>query len=521
MPLSQEYQYIYKYYCKKYGERKARKVLADKPVKFLSRANDICKWKDSFDKGDFYELKKLDDTSINTRYYGSKTKFADRSRTNLGEGFGSGVSIGIVISFIFTIAWFFICSLFKINYSFHFLSSVAPFLIGATLLAGGVMETVNFIARMCLFKRQNEFPYASLYIEHCSKGARVESLLYIPKIELELIDIYYDVLSHALQDKITTHKDQLYNKLNDFCQSANYHDVVCRSRPSPSYYGSRRTYNKTLMPFSNIREHFDEPKGFEVLMALLNPNNITSTTYNYDVGYFDSAFFTTKPQKKDKVKNELLVAGGSLVAIILSFCLFKFPFVWHQQIPLVIERHFQEKMGKYNQACSLIESNYQKKLQQPVYLLGISVNHRLIYNGGIGNDWRRYAKVNGKGVGYSELTIPVIIGDELKFYSEMIEVDPSSDDVGLSQARVSVTQSLIESGFTTTLTTTVSETHGRGAGESAEWESSFHVRVIDKLDYQPEGYTPQKDPYPSKPVKESKDDINSWEVFKSTIKNIV
>lgn len=520
MPLSQEYQYIYKYYCKKYGERKARKVLADKPVKFLSRANDICKWKDSLDKGDFYELKKLDDTSIHSRYNRPKTKLADQSQADLGFGFSSGVSTVAIISVLFTVAWFAVCALFNINYDFHFLPYIAPFLVGVGLLTGSLLEIYNFIARKCLYKRQNEFPYAALYIQHCSQNVKDKDLLNIPIEDIELIDIYYNAVSHALQDKITTHKELLYSKLNDFCQSANYHNVVCKS--NPSYYGRTKSYSKTLMPFSKIREHFDEPKGFEVLMALLNPsNNVASLNSNYDDGYFDSAFFNTKPQKKYKAQKEFLIVAAALAAVVLSFIFFKFPFVWHQQIPILKEQLFQNEMDKYNKACHLIDMEYKKKLQQPVYLLGVSVNHDLVYNGGIGNDWYVYAEVNGKEIGYSELTVPVIIGDELKFYSEMTEVDPSSDDVGSSHAKVSVNQSLIESGFTTTLTTTVRESHGRGAGQSARWESDFHIRVIEKLDYQPEGYKPQKDPYPSKPVRVSGDDVNPWELLGATVKNII
>lgn len=520
MPLSQEYPYIYKYYCKKYGERKARKVLADKPVKFLSRANDICKWKDSLDKGDFYELKKLDDTSIHSRYNRPMTKLADQSQADLGSGFGSGVSTVAIISVLFTVAWFAVCALFNINYDFHFLAYIAPFLFGAAFMVGGLLEIYNFIARKSLNKKQNEFPYASLYIQHCSQNVKDKDLLNIPIEDIELIDIYYDAVSHALQDKITTHKELLYSKLNDFCQSANYHNVVCKS--NPSYYGRTKSYSKTLMPFSKIREHFDEPKGFEVLMALLNPNNnAASLTSNYDDGYFDSAFFNTKPQKKYKAQKEFFIVAAALAAVVLSFFFFKFPFVWHKQIPIVREQLFQNKMDKYNKACSLIDMNYNKKLQQPVYLLGVSVNHDLVYNGGIGNDWYEYAEVNGKEIGYSEITVPVIIGEKLKFSAEMVEEDPSSDDVGSSHASIPVKLEQINAGFSTTLTTTVRESHGRGAGQSAQWESTFYIRIIEKLEHRPDYYMPEKEPYPSKPVKDLKHEVSSWELFKSTIKNIV
>ena len=520
MPLSQEYQYLYKYYCKKYGEREAHKVLADKPVKFLSRANDICKWKDSFDKGDFYELKKLDDTSIHTRYNRPKTKLADQSQAKLGSGFASGVSTVAIISFLFTVAWFVVCTLFNINYDFHYLVYIAPFLFGAAFLAGGLLEIYNFIARKCLNKRQNEFPYASLYIQHCSQNVKVKDILNIPIEDIELIDLYYYAVSHALQDKITTHKELMYSKLNEFCQSANYHNVVCKS--NPSYYGRSKSYSKTLMPFSKIREHFDEPKGFEVLMALLNPStNGTVPICIYDDGYFDSAFFNTKPQKKYKARNELFIVVAALIAVVLSFLFFKFPFVWHQQIPIVREQLFQKSMDKYNQKCSLIDLDYKKKLQQPVYLLGVSVNHELVYNGGIGNDWSTYAEVNGKGIGYSEITVPVIIGETLKLYSEIIEEDPSSDDVGSSHVNIPVKLEQINAGFSKTLTTTVRESHGHGAGQSARWESTFYIRKIEKLEHRPEGYNPPKEPYPSKPVKDLEHEVNSWELFKSTIANII
>lgn len=516
-----QYKYLFEYYCKKYGEYKTRLILADKSVKFLSRANEICKWKESFDKGTFYELKKLDDSSIHSKLK-PKTKLAEQSQTKFGSGFGMGFSWGATFSVIFTIAWFVICALFNIKYEFQFLPYIAPYLLGASLLTGAILEIYNFIARKRFEKKKKEFPYASLYIEHCAQNVEVKEIVNFPNVELELIDIYYEAISNALQERISTNKELLYNKLNEFCQSANYHNVVCKSTPSYGYYGRRLQNNKKLMPFSEIREHFDEPKGFEVLMALLNLNSCAaSPVCKYSEGYFDKAFFNTNPQNVYKSDKASIITIAALAAIFLSFLCFKFPFVWHQQKPIAQELFLQDSLTKYNQACALIDLNYNKKLQQPAFLLGVSVKHHMVRNGGIGNDWYKYAEVNGEKISSSEVTVPVVVGDTLKLYSEIIEEDPSSDDVGSENENIPVTLEQIEAGINTTLTTNIYETHGHGAGESATWESNFNIRKIKQLEHLPENYKPKKEPYPPKPSEKTKLDVSSWEVFKLTLKNLL
>ena len=515
-----QYKYIYEYYCKKYGKQKACNILADKSVKFLSRANDICKWKDSFDKGIFYEIKKLDDSTIHSKQR-PKTKLADQSHTRLGSGFSMGLSWGITFSVIFTIAWFIICSIFNIHYDFQFIPYIVPYLIGATLLICAILEIYNFIARKRFNKLQKEFPYASLYIQHCAQNVEVKEIVNIPKTELELLNIYYEAISSALQKQINLHKELLFNKLNEFCQSANYHNVVSKSSHS-YYYGRRLLSNKKLMPFSEIREHFDEPKGFDVLMALLNINScVSSPACKYSDGYFDTAFFKTNPQNNYRANEASIITTAAIVAVVVSFFCFKFPFVWHQQKPIAQELFLQDSLAKYNQACALIDLNYSKKLQQPVYLVGVSVKHHMLRNGGIGNDWYEYAEVNGEEINYSEVTVPVVVGDTLKLYSEIVEEDPSSDDIGSNNENIPVTAEQIESGFNTTLTTNVYEHHGHGAGESATWESKFQIRKIKQLKNPPENYKPKKEPYPPKPSEKTKFDISSWDVFKLTMKNLL
>ena len=172
MAASEEYQYLFKYYCKKFHKQKALSILAEKPVKFLSRANEILKWKDSFDKGNFYELKKLDDSWVHSRH--RESLLAEKSQAVIGSGFGLGVGYAILGSIIFTVAWFVICKIFKINYDFQFMAYVAPVLLGLTLLTGTLMEIYNYIARKYCIKRQNKFPYASLYIQHCAQRVDVE-----------------------------------------------------------------------------------------------------------------------------------------------------------------------------------------------------------------------------------------------------------------------------------------------------------------------------------------------------------
>ena len=517
MPISQEYPYLYNYYCKKYDKQKAGRVLANKPEKFLSRANEICKWKDSFDKGAFYELKKLDDSWVHSRY--RESFLAYKSHAVIGSGFGFGIGYGILGSLIFTVAWFVICKIFKIDYDFQFMAYVAPVLLGLTLLTGAIMEIYNFIARRYCIKRQNEFPYASLYIQHCAQRVDVEDMLNMPNDELELLNIYYNSISNALQTQITKHKVQLYNKLNEFYESADYHDVV--SKTEYYYSEGRRKYRKMLMPFTKIREHFDDPKGFKVLMALLSVNNDnTPPASNVDERYFDSAFFKANPKKKYNTLVEFLIILAVISTTALSFFSFKFPFVWHQQKQIAEEKFFQDSLVKYNQACALIDMNYKKKFQQPAYLVGISVKHRMLRNAGIGNEWQTYAEVNGRKLKRSEITLPVVVGDTLSLYSEITEIDPSSDDVGYENTNVILTSDDIEQGSTTALNVNVREHYGRGAGESADWESDFRVRKIKKLPHPPKSYKPVKEPYPPKPTENIKKDVSSGEVFKLTMKNL-
>lgn len=520
MSIAQEYRYLYKYYCKKYNERKAHEILADKPVKFLSRANEILKWKDSFDKGVFYEIKKVDNPSTNFNHW-NITRLAEQSQAKLGSGFGWGLLWGLIISVLFTIAWLVVCFLFKINYEFNYMAYVAPILLGTSFFAGTLLEIYNFIARMCFVKRQKEFPYASLYIQHCNQRVKLSHILYIPKIDLELLDIYYQAISQALQQKITSDKELLYNKLDELRQSADYHNVVCKSIPYYNYYGKRLPNIKKLMPFSDIRENFDEPKGFKVLMALLDTNaNNTSLNCKYVDGYFDSAFFKAKPKKKYRTYQELIMIITALAATALSFFCFKFPFVWHQQKPIAEERFFQDSMTRYNQTCALIDSNYEKKLQQPAYLIGVSVKHKMLRNGGIGNEWQTYAEVDGRKLKRSEITIPVVVGDTLNLYSQITEIDPSSDDVGYDYENIPLTLEQIEDGLSTTLNVNVRESYGPGAGQSADWESNFRVRKIQKLKHPPKSYKPVKEPYPTKPTEKIKQNVSSNEVLKLTLKNL-
>ena len=91
MALSEEYPYLYKYYCKKYAKRVVLDKFANKPAKFLSRANEILKWKDSFDKVEFYEIKKIDNPSYN---YWNITRLARQSNAKMGSGFGYGCLCG-------------------------------------------------------------------------------------------------------------------------------------------------------------------------------------------------------------------------------------------------------------------------------------------------------------------------------------------------------------------------------------------------------------------------------------------
>lgn len=523
MPLSQEYQYLYKYYCKKYGEQRALNILVEKPEKFLSRANDICMWKDSFDKGAFFELKKIDDSSVHYKHR-PKTKFAEKSQAKKGSGCASVVFRVTIVSLICAIAFYTICFLFKINYNLKFLAYVAPILIGLTLLIGALREIYNFRARFCLNKRQKEFPYASLYIQHCAQNVEVKEIVNIPKLDLELINIYYEAISDALQKQITINKEQLYNKLNEFCQSADYHNVVCKSIVRYSYRGKRLPNIKKLMPFSEIREHFDDPKGFRVLMALLNTNNDSnkiSPNYNYDNRYFDSAYFNTNSSKGDKTYGEFFILLSILITIILSFFCFKFPFVWYQQKPIAEEKFLHDSLDKYNQACTLIDMDYKKKLLQPAYIVGISVEHELVSNGGIGNDWYIYDEVNGEKINSSEIKDTVLVGDILDLYSEITEEDPSSDDVGCKFESVPITLEQLENGTPATLNVNVRETHGRGAGKSANWQSNFYIRKIKKLKHLPKNYKPQKEPYPPKPNEKTKQKVSSWEVFKLTMKNLI
>lgn len=522
MPLSEEYQYLYKYYCKKYGEQRAHKILAKKPEKFLSRANDICKWKKSFDEGIFYELKKLDDSSIHSKHR-PKTMLADKSQTKLGSSFGLGIFWGIYLSGLFTLAWFIICYIFDIHYNFKYLSTIAPFLLGATLLASAFIEIYSVIARISFNIRQKEFPYACLYIQHCAQNVEVKEIVNIPKLDLELINIYYEAISHALKERITTHKEQLYNTLNEFCQSANYHNVVCKSIPTYNYYGTRLSNNKKLMPFSEIREHFDDPKGFKVLMALLNPNHNEQSSSNCkcDDRYFDSAFFDVKLRKNYKTHKEILITITTIFTIFLSFFLFKFPFVWHQQKQIAGDKLYQDSLIRYKQACNLIDLNYKKKFQQPAYLIGVSVKHKMLRNGGIGNDWNTYAEANGRQLKRSEITIPIVVGESLTLSSKITEIDPSSDDVGSDYEDVPLTLEQIEDGTSIVLNVNVREHHGPGSGESADWESIFRIRKINKLKHLPKNYKPVKEPYPPKPSEEIKQEVKSKDVFMLTIKNII
>jgi hypothetical protein len=130
-------------------------------------------------------------------------------------------------------------------------------------------------------------------------------------------------------------------------------------------------------------------------------------------------------------------------------------------------------------------SNYNSEIRNlglPTYVQAICyIKSELLYNHGIGNEWSRSFKINGREVNDGDSIILNLLSDNV-VESTYVESDPSSDDVGTSTDIVSLDLYQLSNVVYVNQETVITEHYGKGAGESAQYRTSYDIRLSDLND---------------------------------------
>ena len=98
------------------------------------------------------------------------------------------------------------------------------------------------------------------------------------------------------------------------------------------------------------------------------------------------------------------------------------------------------------------------------------------WNDSVGSDWSFYAEVNGISLGSSGTYFTLQKSDVVDFYAECTEND-SYPDIGKASRYTVIDASDLEGDFSVTFPVTVTEGHGRYAGNTARFSVTFYFEL--------------------------------------------
>lgn len=118
-----------------------------------------------------------------------------------------------------------------------------------------------------------------------------------------------------------------------------------------------------------------------------------------------------------------------------------------------------------------------KQITPPVYtrdVYEISISASLQYNNSVGNDWRKVYTCDGSPFSSGKrLEVPLGAVKTVVINATITEADKWSD-VGFGSLSVDLVD-----GFTTSTTITITENKGRYRGNTAKWEITCKVALVD------------------------------------------